>query len=167
MKKLTVAITVVVLMLAFGLSLTAQPGPGGRRGGGAFGQAGDGAPLLGYIARHLDLTDDQKAEVKKIAAAERTMMQPIHEQMRKNRTALQEATKEGQFNESEVTQLAQEQGQLMAQMIVSRERVKSQVYKILTPEQREKLAEVGERFRERGERPMRQGRRSANKPTDN
>jgi len=157
MKKFTVVITVVVLMVAFGMSFAAQ-GPGGRRGGGPFGEFGNGAPLLGYIARHLDLTDEQKAEVKKIAEAERAMMQPIHEQMRKNRTALQEATKDGQFNETEVTQLAQEQGQLMAQMIVSRERVKSQVYKILTPEQREKLAEVGDRLRERGARPMRQGR---------
>lgn len=159
MKKFRALVTVVILMLAVGLSLAQKAGPGARRSGGpAFGAAGDAAPLLGYIARHLELTEEQKAEVKKIAQAERTVMQPIHEQMQKNRAALQEATKDGQFNETQVTQLAQEQGQLMAQMIVSRERVKSQVYSILTPEQREKLAAVEDRMGQRGQRPMRQGR---------
>ena len=86
-------------------------------------------------------------------------MQPIHEQMAKNREALKEATKDGQFNETQVSQLAEQQGDLMAQMIVSRERVKSQVYKLLTPEQREKMAAMGDRFEQRGQRPMQGGRR--------
>ena len=158
MKRVTILLALVALfVVGFGATLTAQAQ--GRRGGGPRGAVGEGGPLLGFIGRHLDLTDEQKAEVKKIVEAERTVMQPIHEQMQKNREALKEATKDGQYNETQVTQLAQQQGELMAQMIVSRERVKSQVYKILTPEQREKLAAMGDRFEQMGERRMGGGRR--------
>ncbi len=161
MKRVTLLIALVALfVVGFGTAFAAQAqGPGGRRGGGPRGAAGEGAPLLGFIGRHLDLTDEQKAEVKKIVDAERTIMQPIHQQMQKNREALKEATKDGQFNETQVTQLAQQQGELMAQMIVSRERVKAQVYKILTPEQREKLAAAGDRLEQMGPRSMRGARR--------
>jgi len=162
MKRVTVLIALVALLVfGFGSFAAQNVEAQGRKGGGPRGAAGEGAPLMGFIGRHLDLTDEQKAEVKKIVDAERTVMQPIHEQMAKNREALKEATKDGQFNETQVSQLAEQQGDLMAQMIVSRERVKSQVYKLLTPEQREKMAAMGDRFEQRRQRPMQGGRRPA------
>ncbi len=114
---------------------------------GAFGQRGGppegfgGGRMPGRMFRNLDLTDQQRTEIKKIMEAERSIMQPVHEQLRENREALKTATKDGQFNEAEVTKLAEKQGDLMAQVIVSRERVQSQIWQILTPEQREKLAQ--------------------------
>lgn len=122
---------------------------------GAFAQAGGGphkgfggGQMLGRMFRNLDLTDQQRTEIKKIMDTERSIMQPVHQQLRDNRAALQAATKDGQFNEAEVTKLAQKQGDLMAQSIVSRERVKSQVWQILTPEQRDKLAKWQEKRQE-------------------
>lgn len=109
-----------------------------QRGAGPNGSGG--GQMFGRMFRNLDLTDEQRTEIRKILEAERSVMQPVHQQLRDNREALQAATKDGQFNEAEVTKLAQKQGELMAQTIVSRERVQSQIWQILTPEQRDKLA---------------------------
>ena len=141
--------------------------PGGRRalGAGPGGPPGDLWGMqnprgLRFLTNFLDLTDEQEAAVKKIFETEREIMKPVFEQLRENRLALQEATKDGKFNEAQVTGLAQQQGQLIAQTIVSRERVKSQVYQLLTPEQRDKLGKAHQRF-ERWMENRPQGRRGA------
>jgi len=137
MRAKTVVVTAALLVAGCAGALAQGGGPpegfGGRQ-------------MFGRMFRNLDLTDQQKTEIKKILDAERSIMQRVHEQLRENREALNTATKDGQFNEGEVTRLAEKQGDLMAQVIVSRERVQSQIWQILTPEQRDKLA----KFREKG-----------------
>jgi len=142
---------VVAALLVIGWAGVFAQGPGPRHG---FG----GGQFLGGMAKHLNLTDEQKAEIRKILEAERELMKPVHEQLRENRQALNEVTKDGQFNEAQVTKLAEQQGDLVAQTIVSRERVQAQIWQLLTPEQREKASQVRERTKDRmqgGERPMR------------
>lgn len=137
--RLVTALVVMVALFVTGITVTlAQRGPHKDFGGG---------PMMGRMFKNLDLTDQQRTEIKKVLETERSIMQPIHQQLRENREALDTATKDGQFNEAEVTSLAEKQGDLMAQMIVSRERVQSQIWQILTPEQREKTAQWREKGR--------------------
>jgi len=138
MRANTVLITAALFVAGF-------TGVLAQRGGGPNGFGG--GQMFGRMFRNLDLTDQQKTDIRKILEAERSVMQPVHEQLRANRDALNAATKDGQFNEAQVAQLAQKQGDLMAQMIVSRERVQSQIWQILTPEQRDKFA----KWREKGQ----------------
>src|SRR5512140_3679470 len=66
----------------------AQPtdGPGGpRKGPGGF--------MGGRIAQALNLTDEQKAEFKKVMEDQRPQMQTLHQQMRDNRQKLEDALK--------------------------------------------------------------------------
>ncbi len=107
---------------------------------------------LGYLAQQLNLTDQQKADIQKIFQAEKSVMEPVITQLRENRQALQQATANGQFDEATVTSLAQKQGDLMAQLIVSKHRVQSQIWQILTPEQREKASQLREQAGQRGHR---------------
>jgi len=150
---------ILVLVLALALPMTlAAPQPRGRGGYGAgygFDDQGMGpGNRIGFLIRQLDLTDQQKADAKKILEAERSVMEPLRTQLRENREALQKATENGQFNEATVTSLAQKQGDLMAQMIVSRHRIQSQIWQILTPEQRDKATQLREKAAERGSRWM-------------
>ncbi len=133
------------LLITAALFVAGCAGTFAQRGGPSHGLGA--GPMSGRMFRNLDLTDEQRAEIKKIMEAERSIMQPVHEQLRENREALNAATKAGQFNEAEVTKLAEKQGDLMAQVIISRERVQSQIWQILTPEQRDKLA----KWREKGQ----------------
>jgi protein CpxP len=156
MKRVLALSLVFTLALAWALAAPQGRGHGfmaAAEPGGGLGPGGG----YGFLLRHLDLTDQQKTDIKKILDTERSVMQPVMTQLRDNREALQKATENGQFDESTVTSLADKQGTLMAQVIVSRERVKSQIWQVLTPEQRDKAQQFHEQRAERG--AWRMGRR--------
>ncbi len=116
---------------------------------GRFGQR-----LMAHIARRLDLTDAQQAQIKSIIQDERQKAAPLLVQAASNRAKLREATTGGKFDEAQVRPLANQQAQTLAELIVTRERVKSRIYtEVLTPEQRTKadqlLEDMHKHFTER------------------
>lgn len=178
MKKIT-AIILGIAIIAIGgifvIAQTAQTGEGGteKRGGkrGAGMHRGMGGGMHGgggMMFRGLDLTDEQKAQMKAIHEANKGTMQPLMEAMKANRQRMQEATANGAFDEATVTAIANEHGTLSAQMMVARQRVMSQTFAILTPEQKAKAAEMrqkrGEGFKGRG---MRRGGKASGGETAN
>lgn len=94
------------------------------------------------IIRGLDLTDEQKSKVKELRDAHQQAVAPLHEAMKANREKLSAATANGAFDEAAVTAIANEHGSIAAQMMVAREKMKSQVYALLTDEQKAKFAEM-------------------------
>lgn len=117
-----------------------------------------GGRFLRRLARVLDLTDEQKDQIQAILEEAQVENEPLREQMQANREAIREATQGGAFfeNEAQVIALAEAQGALHAQMIVSHQRVKATIFQILTPEQQEKLENLEGMFE--GGRRGRRGR---------
>jgi protein CpxP len=112
-----------------------------------FQHPGGGPPPFGpemvdHIARELNLTDAQKAQVKTLMEAGQTAMVSLHQKMDDAHKQLELATANGQFDEAQVRALATQQGQLMAETIVEHERMKAKIYSLLTPEQRTKADEM-------------------------
>ncbi len=101
------------------------------------------------MLRGLDLTDEQKAQVKSIREAKKTAVAPLRDAMKANRQKLQEATANGAFDEAAISAIAAEHGNLAAQMLVARTKVQSQVFAILTDEQKAKMAEMKQKRSER------------------
>lgn len=157
MKKITVAILAIVLTAMGAIFVFAQQNapPEGHRG---FGKRG-GHGSHGRMLRHLDLTEAQKAQVKQIMANSRITVEPLREQLRENRRQLSQLSADGSFDAAGVQAIAARQGNLTAQLIVEKERVKAQIFQILTPEQRRKAAEMRERMKQRFENKM-ENRRS-------
>lgn len=143
MKKISIAILSIILTATGAIFIFAQQNnqSEGKRG---FGKRGG----HGMIFRGLDLTEEQKAQIKQIRENSRTTVQPIRQQMRLNRQKLQELSANGNFDAAQVQAIATQQGNFSAQLIVERERIKSQVYQVLTPEQRQKVAERREQMKE-------------------
>lgn len=139
-------------------------GKGGDRAGhGRHGKRG-GDKGMGMMLRGLDLTDAQKAQVKAIHEANFESTKSLREQMKANHDQLETATAGGAFNESQVQAIAQQQGALHAQMIVAREKVKSQVFAILTVDQKAKAAEMKAQFEQkRADREAKMAERKADK----
>ncbi len=157
MKKITAIILTVVLTAMGAMMIFAQDstdntgkkefgkhGHYGKRGGHKGMRGGKG-----MMFRGLDLTDAQKAQVKQITQTSRENMKTVHAQMKSNRQQLEAASANGNFNQAQVQSLATQQGNLHAQMIVEKERVKSQIYQILTPEQKAKAAEMKANFEQK------------------
>lgn len=146
MKKIIIGILAATLVVAGSIFVIAQRS--GGKDGHFFGGKGHRAGM-GRFLRGLDLSDAQKASVKEITATSRTNNAPVMEQMKQNRTELQNATKGGAFDQAQVESIAAKQGNLMAQMIVDREKTKAQIFAILTDEQKAKSAEMRTKFEER------------------
>ncbi len=146
MKKFTIGFLVFALVAVSTVFAIAQKGSGaGWKGGRGFGHRGG----FGRMAEKLNLTDAQKTQVKQISEASRAKVKPLMETMRANHQKLDEATANGQFDEAKVTAIAQEQAQTSAQLTVEKERVKAQIFQILTPEQQAQAKAFKEQKEER------------------
>jgi len=125
-------VTATVFALAQGFSGM------GMHGKGVHGQGPGHEQMLQHLAIALNLTDAQKQQVKAIMDATESSIKDIHARLEENHKQLAAATANGQFDEAQVRALANQQGQIEADMTVEHFRAMSKVFAILTPEQRVK-----------------------------
>jgi protein CpxP len=114
------------------------PGRGGPRGGG-----------LGPLARDLNLTDAQKAQVKQITDSFEASTKPLHEQLFKAGGGPFDGLTDGAFDEASVRAAAQARAAVQVELEVAHARMMSQIYALLTAEQKAKLAELRQQFEQR------------------
>jgi Spy/CpxP family protein refolding chaperone len=141
-------------------------GPGGPRGERGFGPRGPGGPG-GHIPflRGLDLTDEQKAQVKQIVDSFGASTRELREKMRGLGGPDGDVLKDGAFDEAAVRSAAQARAQIQVELEVAHARMLSQVYAVLTAEQKAKLAERRQQFEQR--RRERETERGAGGPEGN
>jgi len=138
-KVLAVALLLAV-MAAIGVSQTVKRAH--MRGEGMFGGPEFGGHMLGYLARKLDLTDAQQAQVKEIMAKEKPTFQPLMLQMAQNHQQMRQLVMSSGFDEAKVRELASQQTQTMTELTVQRARVASELFQVLTPDQKTKLTAI-------------------------
>lgn len=112
---------------------------------GAWGKRGFRAGRLGKLSTYLNLTDTQKTQAKSIFDAARASAQPIVQELKQNRQAMQQAVKSGQT--AQIQPLADAQGVLMGKLIGIRSNAFSQFYALLTPDQQAKLSQLHNRHK--------------------
>jgi Spy/CpxP family protein refolding chaperone len=140
MKRIYIGIIAIIVLIAGGIFVLAQ-----RAEKGGFGWHGRGEMMF----HALNLTDEQKTQVKQIMDASKAKVEPIREQLKANHEKLEAATANGAFDEAQVTTIANEQAGLASQLIVERERAKSQVFALLTDDQKAKASEMKAKMQER------------------
>ena len=98
---------------------------------------------MAYMARELNLTDAQKAQIKQIFQANKANGLPLMQQMAANKKAMLEATANGNYDQAKIQQIANQQAQLMSQLIVQKQAIRHQIYtQVLTQDQRAKAEEL-------------------------
>ena len=131
------------------IAMDQRRGNAGRvEGLGDMGGMRDGRGM-GLMFRGLDLTDAQKDQIKSIMTTSREGNKSLRDQMHSIREQINAATEGGNFDENSIRQLAEQQGALHAKMVIERERVKSQVFNVLTPDQKAKAAEMKAQFKQK------------------
>jgi Spy/CpxP family protein refolding chaperone len=170
-KNLSVAAVAAALVLAAAALAFSQgpqgppPGPpgGGFRGGpGPQGPPpGPGGPFrggpgprdgLGPMGRDLNLTDDQRAQIKKITDSFDESNKALFDQMR----ALHKSEPEpgsGTFDEAAVRTAAEARAKIQVELDVSHARMMSQIAGVLTAEQKAQLAARRQQFERQGPPP--------------
>jgi Spy/CpxP family protein refolding chaperone len=92
--------------------------------------------IFPLIMQELNLTDDQKTQIRSILADERPNLKSLIQQLRAGREQIRSLTDDGTFNEDQVRTLATQQAGTMADLIVEKQRIKSKVFGVLTADQR-------------------------------
>lgn len=151
MKKTTRILTALAASSALLLGVGSAGAFGGHPGGHPGGHGMDGfggGHRFERMAEELNLSAEQKTQVEQIMQASRPQMKELRQQLMEKRRALMALARQG-YDEAQVTQQAQQVGDLVEQLTVLATRTGAQAYAVLTPEQQ---AQLEARMQERRER---------------
>ena len=123
---------------------------GGRKGGGH---------MMKRMAKKLNLTEDQQAQIKSFREAQKTQHQSLREQMKELRTETQALDTSSADYQNQVAALADKKANLDRASFIQRNAARQQFESVLTAEQRTMLKEMQEKRQSRGEK--RGGHRNA------
>jgi Spy/CpxP family protein refolding chaperone len=137
--RLLVAALAVMLGSAIANSQTADapPSPSMHEHGHGFGMEGH---MLGFYAKYLNLTDDQKTQMKAVLQKEHATLKPLMTQLHQMEQQLKPYT-EGTYDEAKVQGIVAQQSQTLVQMKVQETRIHNELFQMLTADQQSKLKE--------------------------
>jgi periplasmic protein CpxP/Spy len=122
----------------------ARRGPGGPGGPFGFrgpgGPGGFGAPML--LLRQLDLTEDQRTQVRQVMDSHRDELKAVGERLTAAHKVQNDAITATQFDESAVRAATADLAAVLGDAAVLHAKVHSEVFALLTPEQQAKAAEL-------------------------
>lgn len=98
-----------------------------------------GGHMLRFFSDYLDLTDAQQTQVKQILAKDKPTLAPLVQQMVQGHQQMRQLIESGAFDESKARTLASQQTQTMTELAVQKARMQSDLYQILTADQKTKL----------------------------
>ena len=138
-KTLGLAAISVLALIVMTAAVVVSQGQGDFR----RGPRGEGLPFL----RNLNLTDAQKAEIKKIMDSEAASTKDFHDQLRTLHES-EPAPFTTTFDEASVRAAAEARAKIEIELQVSHARTMSQIANILTADQRAQLEARKPQFRE-------------------
>ncbi len=147
-KRVLVIGGIAVLVIAAAVFATAQAGfrfNHFQGHGRSERRHGPGPEMMEHMARALGLSEDQKTQIKALMDGVQAGEEARHTKMDELHKQLEAATANGQFDETKVREIANQQAQIHADQIVEHERMKAKIFSLLTPEQRVKAEEMHKR----------------------
>jgi Spy/CpxP family protein refolding chaperone len=96
---------------------------------------------MGFFAKQLNLTDDQKAQMKAVMQKAHPAMKPLMQQQHQIDLQLRQYV-QGTFDQAKVQALANQKAQIQAQITVAETQVHNQLYQLLTSEQQTQLKQM-------------------------
>lgn len=106
--------------------------------GHEFGMRGD---HMGFFARQLNLTDDQKSQMETIMHTAHPAMKTLFEQQHQIEVQLRQYV-EGNYNDAKVRALATQKAQIEVELTVAQTKLHNQMYQLLTPDQQSQVKEL-------------------------
>jgi Spy/CpxP family protein refolding chaperone len=107
------------------------------------------------MAEKLNLTDEQKTQMKAIWQKEKPTMKPLMQQMHQIDQQLHQYA-EGTFDQAKVQALAQQKAGVQSQITVQETSVHNQMYQLLTPEQKTQLQQLEAQHQQQMQERMQQ-----------
>lgn len=105
--------------------------------------------ILNRIADRLNLTEQQRAEIRQILEEAKPRVQPLLLEAKATHQQIKELGRDGVYNEAKVQELAARQANTIRQLIVEKEKVKAQIFAVLNEEQRAQAIQMQEKFKQK------------------
>jgi Spy/CpxP family protein refolding chaperone len=140
--RFLIAALAVMLGSALANSQTADAAPPPpMHGGMEHGRMGMDGHILGFYAKALGITDDQKTQMKAVLHKEHATMKPLMTQIHQLDQELKQY-EEGTYDAAKVQTLVATQAQTLVQLKVNESRIHNELYSMLTSDQQAKLKEI-------------------------
>ena len=142
--RLLVAALAIVLGSAIARSQTTSDAPPPPPMHEHFGMGGPGmgGPGMGFLAKSLNLTDEQQAQMKTIMEKAHTSMKPLRQQSQQIEMQILQQHVMGTYDDAKVRTLAGQKAQIDAELTVAQAKVHNQLFQLLTPDQQTKAKEM-------------------------
>lgn len=131
-------------LVLFAVSAAHSQPPGGRGGfGGGRGHHGDpGDHLVRFVLHSLDLTTDQETQIEALVADRQETAETQHEAMKTARQALHQLVLSGTYRDEAAEPHVQAIATASGQFARLHAKLGSEIYNLLTTEQREEFTET-------------------------
>ncbi len=158
MKLMNSKIAVLAFALAFTAGTAFAQGQGEEAGPGPMhhGMHGEfmGGPGLGLPLHQLNLTDDQRTQIKQIFQTEKPTMKPLMQQEFQSHQQLIQLITSGNFDQAKAAAIAAQESQTHVQLEVEHAKIASQVYQLLSSDQKAKVADILAKHQQRMQEHM-------------
>jgi Spy/CpxP family protein refolding chaperone len=104
---------------------------------------------LEFFTDYLDLTDAQQQQAKEILAKEKPAIRPLLRQRMQAETQLRALAMNGSLDEATVRDLANQQAQVLTELTVQRARIESELFQLLTADQKTRLNDFMQKHEQR------------------
>ena len=102
-----------------------------------------GGREMGFPMRGLNLTGDQHAQMKQIFQNEKPNIKPLMQQeLQAHQQMMQLVTSGGSFDAAKATSIASQEAQIHIQLQVEHAKIASQMYQVLSADQKAKVADM-------------------------
>ena len=143
-SKIAVVALIATLALVAGIAL-AQEGGGGagaKHPGMHRNFMGMGGPEFGMFMHKLNLSDDQKAQVKQIFQNEKPALKPLMQREMQARLEMMQLVASGNFDQAKAAAIANQEAQTHVAMEVEHAKIGAQIYQLLNSDQKGKVADM-------------------------
>ena len=139
--RFLMAALAVLLGTAIAKSQTAADAPPPPPMHGPGHEFGMGGHMISFLARSLNLSDDQKTQMKAIMQKEHPAMKPLFQQSGQIEQQLRQYA-EGTYDEAKVRTLAAQKAQVEVNLTVAETRIHDELFQLLTADQQSQLKQM-------------------------
>jgi len=110
-----------------------------------------------FPMRELNLTEDQHAQIKQIFQNEKGNIHPLMQQEFQAHQQMMQLVTSGNFDQAKATAIASQEAQTHIQMQVEHAKIASQIYQLLSSDQKAKVADIMAKHQQRMQEHMQKG----------
>jgi Spy/CpxP family protein refolding chaperone len=166
-KTTTIALFgLLAVALAVGLAFAQAEGDQTHHRGMGMHGGFMGGHEMGFPLHALNLTDDQKTQVKQIMQTEKPNIKPLMQQEFQAHQQMMQLVTSGKFDQTQATALATQEAQTHIQMQVEHAKIAAQIYQLLSSDQKAKVADMMAKHQQRMQEHM-QNQQQPAPPADN